>query len=142
MIGELAANLVTKIKQVTSLGVAPNQRVGLTVGGTESDPTLSSVQMPAAWIIFVGDQAIDANDQGDCAPYIRYNFAVKVLVDNTSESALTSISMPLLEEIISVVNSQASVVGAKKWRYEGQSIDEISGQRLVFEQRFSVTAIL
>lgn len=142
MIGELAADLVTKIKTVASFGTAPNQRVGLTVGGTQSDPLLSSVQMPAAWVIFVGDQVQELNDQGECGPYVRFNFAVKVLVDNTSETSLTSINMPLLEEIISVVNAQTSIVGAKKWRYEGQSINEISGQRLVFEQRYSVTAIL
>lgn len=142
MIGELATDLVTKIKQIAAFGTAPNQRVGLTVGGTESDPLLSSVQLPACWVIYVGDQPLEANDQGECNPYIRSNFAVKVLVDNTSESSLVGINMPLLEEIVSVVNATPSVIGAKKWRYEGQSIDVIEGSRLVFEQRYSVTSIL
>ena len=142
MIGELAADLVAKIKQIPSFGVSPNQRVGLSVGGTQSDPTISSVTLPAVWVVYTGNQTLDTSDEGQCNPHVRETFVLKILVDNTSESSLVSINMPLLEEIVSVVNAQNSILGAKKWRYEGQSIDEISGQRLVFEQRYSVVTII
>lgn len=138
MISDIAEDLITKIKTVTVL----NNRVGLAVGGKVVDPLMEKVPKPAVWVIYMGDEAQTEQDQGYCAPFIKMSFVVKVFVDYTNEKDLLDNQFPLLEDIINAVNGKSGITGAKNWKYEGQTIDEVASNRLVFDQRFSVVTVL
>lgn len=144
MIADLATDLIARVKGITSekFGVAV-KRVGLAVGGTSIDPTLEDVEHPAAWVIYVSDQNIDPSDQGTCAgAQVKVNFVVKIIVDYANEADLIANQYPLLVEVVRAVNGQAGPVGAKRWKYEGQAIDELTSNRIVFDQRYSIVTIL
>lgn len=143
MISELATDLLSKIKALPSgkLGTGP-VRIGLAVGATAIDPFMEKVTLPAAWVIFTGDQTNSADQQGMCGGTVVASFIVKVFVDYISEKDLLDTQYPLLREIAKQVNGTQGPVGSMRWKYDGQTLDEISGNRVVFDQRYSVVTIL
>jgi len=143
MISELGQDLLNKIKALPSgkLGTAP-VRVGLAVGATSIDPFLEKVQLPAAWAVFVGDATNSTSGQGQCGGTIVASFVLKVFVQYTNEKDMLDNQYPLLHEIAKQINGQQGPVGAMKWKYEGQTLDELTGNRAVFDQRYSIVTIL
>lgn len=143
MISELGEDLLTKIKALPSEKLGTNPvRIGLAVGATSIDPFLEKVTLPAAWAVYVGDATTVTSPQGQCANTVIAQFVVKVFVDYISEKDLLDNQYPLLREIAKQVNGQQGPAGAMKWKYEGQTLDEISGNRVVFDQRYSIVTIL
>lgn len=132
MIGSIASDLVTQIKTVSALG----NRVGLVVGGTEIDPINRNITLPAVWVIFVGDEAV-SDTQFNKSQSIKLNFVVKVLMDYSNESDLVDTQFTLLEDVIKAVRGGIPSVGAKNWRYNGQTLDEMTPERLVWDQSYS-----
>lgn len=141
MIAEIAQDLVTKIKASTSFGTT-TKRIGLAAGAKGMDPMMEKAARPAAWVIFVGDENLATGDQGECGANVKLNFIVKVIVDYSTEADLIDNQYPLFEEVINLVHGQSGPLGAKRWKYEGQSIDELTGSRMVFDQRYSIVTIL
>lgn len=143
MISELGTDLLNKIKAIPSgkLGTAP-VRVGLAVGATAIDPFMEKVVLPAVWAVYVGDQNNSANQQGQCGEMVVAQFVVKVFVEYTSEKDLLDNQYPLLVEIPKQLNGMPGPTGSMKWKYEGQTLDEITGNRVVFDQRYSIVTIL
>lgn len=141
MISELGSDLLTKIKGLPSgkLGTTP-VRVGMAVGATSVDPFLEKVTLPAVWAIYIGDQVNNTQAQGACATTCTYQFVVKVFVEYKNEKDMLDNQYPLLHEIAKQVNGQPGPVGSMKWKYEGQSLDELSGTRAVFDQRYSIVS--
>lgn len=141
MISELGQDLLTKIKGLPSgkLGTNP-VRIGMAVGATSVDPFMEKVPMPAAWAIYVGDQVNNTNAQGACATTCTYQFVVKVFVEYNTEKDMLDNQYPLLHEIAKQVNGQAGPTGSMRWKYEGQSLDELTGNRAVFDQRYSIVS--
>lgn len=143
MIGELSTDLLTAAKSIASNKFGTTtKRVGLAVGAKSIDPTLQKVQLPAAWIVMIGDQNQSNLDQGECPSFIKTEFIIKVFMDYTTETDLITNQYPLLEELINTINGRQGPVGAKKWKYEGQTLDELTGNRVVFDQRYSIVAAL
>ena len=144
MIAETAQDLITRVKAITSnkFGVSV-KRVGLAAGGTAIDPTMEKVEYPAAWVIYVSDQTVDPSDQGSCGgAMVKLNFVVKIIVNYDNEKDLIDNQYPLLVEVIRAVNGQQGPTQSKRWKYEGQSIDELTSNRIVFDQRYSISTIL
>lgn len=143
MISELATDLNTAAKSVASgaFGTTP-VRVGLAVGAKALDPTMQKVATPAAWIIFTGDQNLSDVEQGECFTSVKMEFIVKVFLDYDTEQDLLANQYPVLNELITTINGRQGPNGAKRWKYEGQSLDELTGNRVVFDQRYSIIASL
>lgn len=143
MISELATDLNTAAKSVASgaFGTAPI-RVGLAVGAKAIDPTLQKVDTPAAWIVFTGDQNTSSTEQGECVTYVKMEFIIKVFLDYDTELDLITNQYPVLNELIVTINGRQGPNGSKRWKYEGQSLDELTGNRVVFDQRYSIVAAL
>ncbi len=143
MIADLSNDLLTAAKSIVSNKFGTTtKRVGLAVGAKSIDPTLQKVQMPAAWVVFIGDQNQSTSDQGECPAFIKTEFIIKVFMEYTTESDLVTNQYPLLEELINTINARQGPIGAKKWKYEGQTLDELTGNRIVFDQRYSIVAAL
>lgn len=143
MISELGTDLLTKIKALPSgkMG-SPQVRVGLAVGATSIDPFLEKVTLPAAWAVYVGDQSNNQGSQGQCGEMVTAQFVVKVFVQYTNEKDMIDNQYPLLHEIAEQLNGQQGPVGTMRWKYEGQTLDELTGNRAVFDQRYSIVTIL
>ena len=143
MISQLGTDLVNKIKALPSgkLGTNP-VRVGLAVGATTIDPFMEKVQLPAVWAVFTGDTTTSADPQGQCAATVTAQFIVKVIVDYVNEKDLLDNQYPLLREITKQINGMQGPTGSMRWKYEGQTLDEISGNRVIFDQTYSIVTIL
>ena len=143
MIDTLATDLLTKIKALPSgdLGTAP-VRVGLAVGATSIDPFMEKVTLPACWVVYVGDVSANQSQQGQCGETVISQFVVKVFVQYTTETDLLANQYPLLHDIAKQINGQQGPVGSMRWKYEGQTLDELTGNRAVFDQRYSIVAML
>lgn len=143
MIAEISQDLVAKVKSIASDSFGTTtKRVGLAVGARKNDPLMDDTPKPAAWVIFIGDQNVDGAAQGTCQAMIQYNFIVKVVVDYANEKDLIDNQYPLLTEIIKAISGQGGPLGSQRWKYEGQTIDELTSSRLVFDQRYSITAVV
>lgn len=140
MISILAQDLVSKIKAVPSnaFGIGSNSRVGLAVGGKATDPLLEKIVKPAAWVIFIGDENVDTREQVRCGSIVRFSFVVKIIMDYKTEAELLSVQFPLLDEVRGTVHGSSSTSG-NNWKYEGQTMEELTANRVVFEQRYSLT---
>lgn len=143
MISQLGTDLLNKIKALPSgaLGTAP-VRVGLAVGATSIDPFMEKVKLPAAWAVYVGDINTSTDAQGQCGGTVVAQFVLKVLVEYTNEKDLLDNQYPLLREITKQINGQMGPLGAMRWKYEGQTLDELTGNRAVFDQRYSIVTTL
>ena len=143
MISELGTDLLNKIKALPSgkLGTAP-VRAGLAVGATAIDPFMEKVTLPAVWAVYVGEQSNNQSQQGQCADMVVAQFVVKVFLEYTNEKDLLDNQYPLLVEIAKQINGQQGPVGTMKWKYDGQTLDELTGNRVVFDQRYSMVTIL
>lgn len=141
MIAEAAQDLITKLKTITSFGTTV-KRVGLAAGAKGMDPMMEKADRPAAWVIFVGDSNPAGDRNPSCVTSIVLKFVVKVIVDYNTESDLLNIQYPLLEEIIQTVAGKEAGDLSVKWKYDGQALDELTGDRMVFDQRYSITVVV
>ena len=143
MIAEIAQDLITKVKATTGSPFGtPVQRVGLAAGGKGIDPMMERVARPAAWVIYLGDEQLEQGLEGSCGASIRLNFVVKVIMDYDTESDLLTNQYPILEAVINGIHGRDGITGTKRWKYEGQSLDELTGNRMIFDQRYSIVTIL
>ena len=125
-------DLITRVKSVSSF----SNRVGLTVGGQDIDPINRDIVLPAAWVVYVGDDLVEGSSMNPCSTLLKVNFVVKILVDYSDETTLAATSFPLLHEVVQAVQGGVPVPGGK-WLYEGQGLTELS-ERMVWDQSYSV----
>lgn len=143
MISLLATDLLTAAKSISSNKFGTTvKRVGLAAGAKGTDPTMSKVTTPAAWIVFIGDQNLSSQLEGECPTFAKLEFIIKVFMDYKSEADMIANQYPLLTELITTLNGRQGPLGSRKWKYEGQTLDELTGNRIVFDQRYSITAAL
>lgn len=140
MISTLALDLRDKIKAIASGKLGSPARVGLAVGATTIDPSMERVVLPAVWVVYVGNVSNNATNQGMCGEMVTNQFVVKVFVKYDSEKDMLDNQWPLLDEIAQTVNGSVGPVGSMRWKFEGQQLDELSGNRAVYDQRFSIVA--
>lgn len=129
----ISQDLVTRLKTVS----AYNNRVGLTVGGKEIDPFNRDLPRPAAWALYVGDDNNVSSPMNPCASLVQMNFVVKILVDYDNESNLTSIHLPLLHATAAAIHGGEPVKGMK-WVYEGQGLESLDPDRMVWAQNYTI----
>lgn len=142
MISELATDILNKVKNGTSTSFGNPKRVGMASGGKNLDPLMTKSIRPACWIVFLNDQNVDAQDnQGSCGSMFKYTFVVKILLDYSTEEDLLTNQLPVLEAVQLAVNGQQGPIGSRKWLYEGQTIDELSANRMVYDQTYTIYAI-
>lgn len=130
-IATITQHLVDQIKTITTF----TGRVGVRVGGGSYDPINRDLPRPAAWVVYTGDTIVDGNELNPCPQVIKLNYSVMILVDYDVDLILTH--LPLIHEVVSVVNGSEAIPGSK-WFYEGQTLDELEGGRMVWQQNYSV----
>ena len=141
MIPELTTDLLTKVKSVTEL----QNRVSLTLGAGDIDPLMQAITIPAAWILFSGDQNVDQSQDARHRSKQKYHFAVYVIIGyGTDESDMIDNQYPILDTVSkSVAGTDILVTPViMKWKYEGQAVIHAGADRLVYEQRYSIAGVI
>lgn len=130
-----AEDLVTLVKDLPNF----NHRVGLAVGGQEVDPINRDVQLPAAWVIYVGDSVDSVAEMNPCVQIIRARFVVKILIPYDNETNLINDHFPLLHKVVSAVRgSEPLEMPGSAWLYEGQQLESLEPSRQVWSQDYSI----
>lgn len=136
MIAELATNLIDKIKTVSALG----NRVGMAAAGGPTDPSMKSVPLPAAWLMFESDSITSADSRGYTADDVDYVFTLAVMISYKSQEDLINNQLPLLEAIARSASGKESTNFALRWKYQGAQLVDVFDDRLVYEMRFLVSS--
>lgn len=135
MISEFAQNLIDKIKTVPAL----ENRVGLASAGGATDPSMASVPLPAAWLMFEGNTATSDIYQAPVED-IEYRFTMAVMLSYADQLDLINTQYPTLDAIARSVAGKDSTNFGTKWRYLGAQLVDVFNDRLVYELSFMVAA--
>jgi hypothetical protein len=143
VIAELADDLLTKVRGVTTLA----SRTSLSIGGKSGDPGLLKIDLPAAWAKFANDESDERSyergpDSGlvSEAQLQMATFIVTILIPYTDDDDLLTVQYPLLEEVIAAVHATDSPTGFR-WRYRKQRIALVYTDRLAYEMHFTVNHV-
>lgn len=135
MISELAQDLINKIRTVPEL----EDRIGLVVGATDSDPQLSKAPLPYGWILYDASAPFNGDGTGHKYRQEIYGFSILVGIEyGGTETDLLTNGYPLLESIAQAVHGQDSVPRADLWDYHGCECITRQTDRLIFRLHFSV----
>lgn len=134
MIAELAQDLITKIKSVPALG----DRVGMAAAGGATDPSMASVPLPAAWLLFEGD----SNEVEYSGPVqdMTYNFSLALMVSYKDQTSLINTELPVIEAVARSVSGKDSISSASRYVYQGATLVDVFNDRLVYQLSFMVKA--
>jgi len=135
MIAEFAQNLIDKIKTVPALG----NRVGLAAAGGPTDPSMASVPLPAAWLMFEGDN-VDGERFNGPVQDISYRFTLALMVSYKDQPDLINTQLPTIEAVARSVSGKESTNFGTRWSYQGAQLVDVFDDRLVYELSFLVSA--
>ncbi|MGZ3307272.1 MAG: hypothetical protein ACXU85_01805 [Xanthobacteraceae bacterium] len=138
MIAENAEHLLSLVQSVPQLA----EKSGFAVGGQVPDPGLSKTPLPAAWVILSGDQCAD-NDASlrPAIEVVEMTFVVMLYVPYLGQADLLANQFPLLEAVIKAARGEKAPSG-HRWRYVGQRLALVNTDKLAYEQRYTLTAVL
>jgi hypothetical protein len=134
MIAELAQDLIDKIKAVPALG----NRVGMAAAGGATDPSMASVPLPAAWLLYEGDSS--EADYFSPVQDMTYNFSLALMVSYTDQTSLINNELPTIEAVARSVSGKDSISSASKYVYQGATLVDVFNDRLVYSLSFMVRA--
>ena len=129
----ISQDLIDRLKTVTEY----SGRVGMAVGAKDIDPINRDLPRPAAWAIYVGDDMDTENLLNPCASSLAMNFVVKILVDYDNDTGLIDTHLPLLHTTTVAIHGESPVAGAK-WAYLGQGLEELTPDRMVWVQNYTI----
>ena len=135
MISEFAQNLIDKIKTVPAL----ENRVGLASAGGATDPSMASVPLPAAWLMFEGN-SVTADVYQAPVEDMEFRFTLAVMVSYVDQPDLINTQYPTLDAIARSVSGKDSTSFGTRWRYLGAQLVDVFNDRLVYELSFMVAA--
>jgi hypothetical protein len=140
MITELAQDLINRIIEVPAF----EQRVGMMVGGTEADPNMTKSPFPFAWVIYGGSaQAGEAREGGKVYRETKFLFNVSIgLKYGISEADILNNQLPVLEAVQQSVAGQKPFDRVGRWEYDGESLDALTPDRMIYTMRFSIVGYL
>ena len=134
-IAELATDLVTKLKTVPAM----QNRVGLATAGRATDPSMKGVPMPAAWVLYTGDNNTNPESKGFLQNDIDMTFSAFLMLSYTSELDLINTELPTLEALARSASGADSTTFGMRWKYLGSQLLSTFSDRLVYELKFMVS---
>lgn len=151
MITECAADLLTRVRNVTSLA---GDKTGLTIGGKTPDPSLLKPNPPFAWVMYDGEQPDEApygsSSQGGYGlvpdqELMLSKWIVLVYLPYVNDSDLLTTQYPLLEAValsvktsITDPNGGIQFPNGYRWRYAGQKRALVYHDRVAYEQHYTL----
>lgn len=137
MIAEYASDLVTRLNTVTELG----GRVAVTMGGTEADPTLSSVEAPAAWVVFRSQQNTAQPNRKFQDTRITFSVLLK-LKYGAGETDFVDTQLNLIEKASQAVRGKGVPdQGNQLWGYDGCTLVDFTPSAVFYDLTFAASAV-
>lgn len=139
--GSLLAELFTLITSVPEFAAI----TGTQLGQNEPDPTLITLEPPACWVSFVGDNEVEADGnviQTPKALYFMYVAFIYLPMARQSEMLAGAQHLPLLKKILQGVNGAQSANTGHRWSYKGQKLALVNTDRMVYAQRYSLVGVM
>lgn len=136
VISIVAEDLVNKISAIADLG----EKVAMTLGGTESDPALTQVPPPYAWIMLTGSTT-DSQDR-ERWTRLRHNFTVALALPyGDGEEDFTYRQLSLIEEIGKAVTGTSvdALDQEELWSFDGMTLTGFEPKKAFFSMNFSIT---
>ena len=129
-----ATDLYTKLATITAIA----NSAGFAVGGKQSDPALTKVPLPAAWVLLGNDKAVNV-DGGmvQKTQIVQVEYVVMIYVPYTSQADLINNQFPLLRAARTAIHATDAPNG-NRWKYMQQRLALINPDRLCYEQRYDV----
>jgi hypothetical protein len=148
MIAENARDLVERVNSVPGILSA-----GLALGGRGSDPAMTKIPLPAAWIMFGKDRVNEepygssqSSRFGGMVPMgenVQQIYSVVIYIPYQSQDDLLTVQFPLLESVIEAVRGGGKEApSGHRWRYIGQKLAMVYPDRLAYEQSYTVDAFM
>lgn len=130
-----AADLMSKLSTVPAL----SNSAGMQVGGTASDPSMTKIPLPAAWVLLGNDAPVD-NETGSVPvmQVLLIEYVVLVYVPYVSEADIINTQIPLLRSARASIHGTSVVPNGNKWKYKGQRLVLVNPDRLAYEQRYAI----
>lgn len=141
MIGDITTSLVTEIATVSALA----GRVGTELGGGEADPTLTSIPVPAAWVVFESAQDTSQGDgrTGADGKYQRLllTYRVILVLECGSGEVDHKTQLQTLEDVAAAVRGKNPLAyGATPWAFQGMALLSRETDRMSYSLNFQTTA--
>lgn len=141
MIEEITESLVDQIKTVAVLA----NSTGTTLGGGEADPTLTSIPVPAAWVVFESAQDISQGDglSGSTGRQQRLllTYRVVLVLAYGEGEANMKTQLRTIENVANAVRGKSShEFAASPWAYQGCSLLAIETDRISYQLTFQTLA--
>jgi len=133
MIKDVTSDLVEKLSTVTALG----GRVAASLGGTEADPTLALIEVPAAWVVFIG--SVNTAERDQRFQLMRLNYSVVLVLEyGAGESDFIDTQLKLIDDASQAVRG-TKVAGADNlvWSFDGANLISVNPDRVVYQLQFS-----
>ena len=109
-----------------------------TAGGGASDPAMTKIPLPAAWVLLAGDMPVDKESGAvPITQILQIEYVVMVLLPYTSQSDILNTQIPLLRAIRKSIHGTLAPNGFL-WKYTGQKLAKLNPDRMGYEQRFVV----
>jgi hypothetical protein len=136
MIDIYTNDLVSKLKTVTALG----ENVAASMGGTEADPALALIAVPAAWVVFSGMQNTGPDHQR--FQLMRLNYSVVLILGyGAGEVDFVDTQLKLIDDASQAVRGTiVNDEGSKVWGYDGCTLISVNPDRVVYQLNFSADA--
>lgn len=141
MTDDIIQHLVDRISTVSALAGS----TGTTMGGTEADPTLTTVPMPVAWVVLQSAQD-DAGKDGKTAADSKYQrllltFSVFLVQEYGEGDDEQGLKLKMIDDVAAAVRgTQALSFGCDPWAYQGCQLAFIQTNRIAYELFFQVRA--
>lgn len=146
MISEVANDLLAKIRSVPALASSTSYAIG----GKATDPALKEIPLPACRLLFIAvtpdedPRTIGSGRGGNIVPkseVVLCDFRALVLVPYGDDADILNVQFPLLEAVAEAVKATPAPSG-HRWRYFGLKLSFVFPDRLGYEQRFTLDAVL
>lgn len=136
---KVCLDVVTKLKAMSEF----ENRVGLSIGGHEYDPSLYKAPHPAAWVLYMGGS--NTEDDNVCDPISEKTFTILVLHDYAEDTQLLTEVFPLLSKVKELhgeypldQDTSTDLIGAGKWNWKSESFTEVSKERIVYASTYTI----
>lgn len=141
----MIANITTSLVDLIAVVPALAGRVGTTLGGGEADPTMTSIETPAAWVVFESASNTSSGDgraAGD-GRYQRLSLSYRVVVVLRCDAGEADLKEQLqtLENIATAVRGKNPLeYGATPWEFGGMNLLSWETDRMSYQLTFSTVA--
>jgi phage gp37-like protein len=140
MIVEITQHLVDRIVSVSALAGS----TGISLGGTEADPTLTSIPAPAAWVVFEGAQDMTRTDgkSGADSRYQKLNltYSVVLVLDYGNGETDLKNQLKLIEDVATAVRGTSPSQLVDPISYLGCTLLSVKPDRIAYALTFGCIA--